>query len=57
MTSIDTNVNNYTISELMEIIDEKTFIIDYIDQSVIKIINTDDLISHKIKINSFEGFS
>lgn len=24
MTSIDTNVDNYTISELMEIIDEKT---------------------------------
>jgi hypothetical protein len=35
-----------------KIIDGQTFIIDYIDQSIIKLINVDDLISYKIKINS-----
>jgi hypothetical protein len=38
MTSIDTNVNNYTISELMEIIDEKTLDADSIKAKTDKLI-------------------
>ena len=45
MTSIDTNVNNYTISELMEIIDEKTLDADSIKAK------TDKLISQFNKTN------
>ena len=39
MTSIDTNVDNYTISELMEIIDEKTLDVQLIKTKTDKLIN------------------
>jgi hypothetical protein len=39
MTSIDTNVDNYTISELMEIIDEKSLEVKSIKSKTDKLIN------------------